>query len=89
MTTTRVTTGDLVHCIQIGHYGPHPAAGDCLCIDDAGRCYSPKPATPTAPCSHHYADGSPLVCNRPDPHEPGRGCTYASTTGSHTNAEPY
>ena len=31
-------------------------------------------------CEHHLADG-PLTCNRPDAHEPGKGCTYTSTSG--------
>lgn len=33
-------------------------------------------------CDHRLADQpAGLVCDRPDPHTPGRGCTYASTSG--------
>lgn len=37
-------------------------------------------------CAHELADG-PLVCTRPDPHQPGHGCTYESTSAG--DAEPY
>lgn len=32
-------------------------------------------------CDHHIADDGPLTCTRPDPHTPGHGCTYQSTSG--------
>ena len=36
--------------------------------------------TPTG-CGHRL-NGGPLACTNPRPHQPGRGCTYASATGS-------
>lgn len=31
-------------------------------------------------CDNRLA-GGPLVCTNVDPHEPGHGCTYLSTSG--------
>ena len=36
-------------------------------------------------CDHQLAGGV-LTCTRPDPHQPGHGCTYEST--SWADAEP-